>query len=179
MKRLTPLTVIILALMLVFGSVGCDKDSDNGTNNDDDGKTIVGTWVSTGNNVALLLNLIFAGNGGIDSVYADFGADQVYNVRQVNVDKTVLTYVGTYTSEKSGTGDIYKISITQTAPAAAIVEGIYEIDLSVTPHGMTYEVVQTDPPAGIAPTAAAGFGSTNGGALTPADANVQKYIRLQ
>ena len=59
------------------------------------------------------------------------------------------------------------------SPEAVRSTGIYRVDEDV----LTYEVAQTDPPlAGVTPPdAAAGFGSTNNGAL--GEANVQTYRR--
>ena len=135
---------------------------------------IVGTWVSAGDNIAPLLQQIFANT--IDSIYATFSSNQVYSVKQVQIDASTIAYEGTYTVQKSSVGNIYTISIGQTSPTVATVEGIYEIDRTQNPHFMNYEVVQTDPPAGTSATPEAGFGSTSGGVL--GETNVQKYIRL-
>jgi hypothetical protein len=171
------LLILLLSVLLVFFTSCSESDDDSGTGPDDTPDSIVGSWISTGDDVAPLLNAIFIGNGGIDTVYATFGSDNIYNVRQVNTDKTVLLYTGTYSASKSNVGEIFTISISQTSPATATVEGIYEIDFSAEPDKMTYEVVQTDPPAGTATTPEAGFGSTSGGAYEMQ--NVQKYVRTE
>ena len=128
-------------------------------------------WQSSGSNVAVLLVVLF----NTDSIYAEFHADYTYLVEQYDADGGTLVFTGTYTQEKSGTGEIYNITINQSTPAVAIAEGIFEI----TGDEMKYEIVQTDPPAGTPPTAEAGFGSTNGGTLTPPDANVQTFVRIE
>ncbi|MBL1213214.1 MAG: carboxypeptidase regulatory-like domain-containing protein [Ignavibacteriae bacterium] len=135
---------------------------------------IVGTWLSTGTNIAPLLQQLFA--NGIDSIFATFQTNQVYEVRQVQTDGSVIAYVGTYTVQKSSVGNIYTITIGQTSPSVATVEGIYEVDRTQTPQFLKYEVVQTEPPAGTPATPEAGFGSTNGGFFN--DDNIQKYIKM-
>jgi hypothetical protein len=135
---------------------------------------IVGTWLSTGTNIAPLLQSVFS--NGIDSIYATFKSNQIYEVRQVQTDGSELAYVGTYTVQKSSVGNIYTITIGQTSPTVATIEGIYEVDRTQTPDFMKYEVVQTQPQLGTPATPADGFGSTSGGAFV--DTNIQKYIRL-
>ncbi len=138
---------------------------------------IVGVWLSAGANVAPLLNTIFAGVGGVDSVYATFNSDHSYSVRQVNGDATVINYSGTYSNSKSSVGNIYTIVANQTSPSVATSEGIYEIDRTQAPHFMQYEVVLTSGTQNVAPTPELGFGSTNGGIF--GTTNVQNYIRIQ
>ena len=128
-------------------------------------------WQSSGDNVASLLVALF----NTDSIYAQFNADFTYLVEQYDADGGSLIFTGTYSQEKSGTGEIYNITIEQSTPAAATAMGIFEI----TDDEMKYEIVQTDPAAGTPPTAEAGFGSTNGGTLTPPDSNVQTFVRIE
>jgi len=135
---------------------------------------IWGRWLSTGANIAPLLQTIFSNN--IDSIYASFSPDGTYLVNQLNVDGTFLNYGGTYSVQASSVDYIYTIVITQTTPAVATVEGMFEVDLSENPNFLTYEVVQTSGTQNVPPTPAAGFGSTNGGAF--GTLNVQKYIRV-
>ncbi len=136
---------------------------------------IVGTWVSTGSNIAPLLMFAFSNN--IDSIYAIFETNQTYLVRQIDTTGNESNYEGIYTVQKSNVGKIYTITIDQTIPALATVEGMYEIERTQSPHFMQYEVVQTNPPLGTPPLPDSGFGSTSNGAFF--DANIQKYIRLQ
>jgi hypothetical protein len=138
---------------------------------------IVGEWLSAGSNIAPLLDIIFAGSGGVDTIYANFNSDKSYTVRQVNGDATVINYAGTYSNSKSNVGNIYTIVTNQTAPSVATSEGIYEIDRTQSPHFMQYEIVLTSGTQNVPPTPQAGFGSTNGGAF--GTTNVQKYIRIQ
>ncbi len=90
---------------------------------------------------------------------------------------TEATLRGTYTTSPGGaTGanaNIRNIVANQNSPTAITAVGIYE----VVGNTMRYEVAQTQPPLqGVTPpTAAAGFGSTSGGAF--GQANVQRYVR--
>lgn len=168
----------LLSLLLMFSFVfffACSNDEDNGGTNPTPTDPLVATWFSTGANVAPLLNTIFAAVGGIDTVYATFNANKTYSVKQVNKNKTVITYSGTYTATKSTIGNIYTIKLEQTTPAVATAEGIYEINTSATPNTMKYEVVQTSGTQFAPPTPAAGFGSTNGG--TFGTTNIQNYVK--
>ncbi len=134
---------------------------------------IIGEWISSGSNVAPLLVTYFQ----VDSIYARFGEDNTIFVEQFNTGNTSgipdVTYTSTFTMEKSGVGNIWNIVISQITPNAADVSGIYEI--KTDPEVLWYEVVQTSGTQNIPPTAAAGFGSTNGGAF--GDTNIQKFVR--
>lgn len=167
----------LLLLLVIAGSVfftSC-KDDETTTEPVVQKDPIIGTWISTGTNVAPLLNTIFAAVGGIDTVYATFNESKTYLVKQVNKNKTSLTYEGTYSVTKSATGDIHKISIVQTKPSAATNEGIYQIVSSANPNTMKYEVVLMSGTQNVAPTPEKGFGSTNGGAFGVL--NVQNYVK--
>jgi hypothetical protein len=127
-------------------------------------------WQSSGTNVAPLLVALF----NTDSIYAEFGANFTYTVKQYDNTGAEQVLSGTYTQTASGVGNIWTITINQSSPAAITAEGIFEI--SGDGQTMKYEIVQTEPPAGVPPTPALGFGSTNGGAL--GDINIQNYVRL-
>ena len=164
--------LLAIALMFSMALVSCSKSDDE--NNEDPQKVgIVGEWYSSKTNVApLLLSL------GIDSIYAKFNADNTYVVESFsNGAKTTLT--GTYVQEKSGVGNIWNITVNQNSPTALTSKGIVEIDATAKPYTMKYEIAQTEPAiTGVTPpTAAAGFGSTSGGAF--GQTNVQKYIKIQ
>lgn len=140
-----------------------------GTNCDPCEVGVMGKWQSSGTNVAPLLVNLFA----TDSIYAEFNTDFTYLVEQYDTSGTKLTLEGTYSQSESGEGNIWNIEVNQTAPAQLISEGIFEVNGTT----MQYEIVQTSPDIGaIPPTAAAGFGSTNGGAL--GTANVQVYEKI-
>ncbi len=167
----------LLLLLVVAGSVfftSC-KDDETTTEPVVQKDPLIGTWISTGANVAPLLNTIFAAVGGVDTVYSTFSENNSYVVKQVNKNKSFATYEGTYTVTKSTTGDIHKISIVQTKPSAATNEGIYQISSTTTPNTMKYEVVITSVGTNVPPTPEKGFGSTNGGAF--GTLNVQNYVK--
>ena len=178
-------SVKLFGLMMIFASflfVGCGKEDDKGTcsdgikNQDETGvdcggvctacrEGVQGKWKSFP--VAIILSTLS------DSIIAEFKTNNTYTVDNWKGGaKSVLT--GTYTQSKSNVGEIYNINLTQSSPSTADVVGIFEI--SADNKSMKYEVVQTNPPLGVPPTATGGFGSTNGGAL--GTINVQNYVRL-
>lgn len=164
--------LLTILLMFSMALVSCSKSDDE--NNQDPQKVgIVGEWYSSKANIAPLLATL-----GIDSIYAKFNDDNTYLVESfASGAKTTLT--GTYVQEKSGIGNIWTITVNQNSPTALTSKGIFEIDASVKPYTMKYEVAQTEPAiAGVTPPSAeAGFGSTSGGAF--GQTNVQKYIKIQ
>ena len=186
MKWMNFLFVGVLAFGLITALPSCKKDEDTATctdgiqNGDETGIDcggscapclvgLQGEWLSAGADVAPLL----AGAPfNIDSIKADFSTNLTYTVTSYSAGvATVLT--GTYIQTESGVGDIWNITVNQTAPSALTSEGIFE----VTGDNMTYEIVQTQPDIGVAPpTAAAGFGSSGGGAFGML--NIQKYVRV-
>lgn len=134
---------------------------------------IIGKWYSSGANVSLLLVTYF----GVDSIYADFKADNTYLVESFTTAGSKTTMTGTFTQAKSTTGSIWEITVSQSSPSSLISEGIFEL-YAGTDVTMKYEIAQTDPQtAGVTPpTPVGGFGSTSGGAFGLS--NVQTYIRF-
>lgn len=129
-----------------------------------------GEWVSAGEDVADILFAFL----GTDSIYANFSEDGSYLVESYDTAGVKLTFTGTAVQTASGVGNIFDIVLSQSAPVAATSTGILEVfDAAV--DSMLYEVVQTDPFAGTAPTAADGFGSSNGGNL--GNTNIQVFRR--
>ncbi|RLD58167.1 MAG: hypothetical protein DRJ01_12930 [Bacteroidetes bacterium] len=135
---------------------------------------IIGKWYSSGDNVAPLLVTYFA----VDSIYAEFKDDNTYSVEQYNSGNTSgepdFIFTGTFTIEKSTTGEIWTINLTQELPYAAEASGIFEVKQA--PEVLWYEVVQTSGTQNTPPTPEEGFGSSNGGSL--GTSNIQKYIRI-
>lgn len=163
---------IIFGMLLTLVFVSCEKSEDDGPETDPQKIGIVGEWYSSGDNVAVLLSAYLS----VDSIYAKFNQDNTYLVESF-ADGAKTTYAGTYSQEKSGTGTIWNITLNQSTPTALTSEGIFDISTATNPYTMQYEVAQTEPSIGATPpTAAAGFGSTNGGAL--GTMNVQKYIKI-
>ncbi len=134
---------------------------------------IIGKWYSTGDNVAPLLVTYFL----VDSIYAEFNDDFTYLVHQYSNGNTSTTpdiiFNGTFTIERSEVEDLWNIAIAQVEPYIADVSGIFQVKQD--PETLWYEVVQTSGTQNIPPTAAQGFGSTNGGTL--GETNIQKYVR--
>ncbi len=131
---------------------------------------IVGKWRSTGDNVAPILATYFK----TDSIVAEFKTDKSYTVtefRNGDVSQPTL-YNGTYTIEKSETGEIWKIQIAQTAPGSAEVGGIFELKADGV---LWYEVVLLTGTQNVPPTPTDGFGSTNRGIFGVT--NIQKFVK--
>jgi len=164
--------MLILSLAAALMVASCSK-SDSGTNNDKEKLSIVGSWLSQGQNVApLLLSL------GIVKIEATFKNDNTYTVVSYDTSNAAVTFEGTYSVKESNVDDIYNITINQSKPTALTSVGIFRIYESKNPREMIYEIVQTQPDIGATPpTPEAGFGSTNGGAL--GTWNVQKYVEVK
>jgi len=158
-------------LMLAVAFVSCEK-SDDDSSTDPQKIGIVGEWYSSGTDVSTLLVTYFQ----IDSIYAKFESNNTYIVKSRS-NGAITTYTGTYTQTKSGVNTIWNIVLNQSSPSAVTSEGIFDISTATTPYSMQYEVVQTSPSIGATPpTAAAGFGSSNGGAL--GTWNIQKFKKI-
>lgn len=178
MKRFLSLAVTAcVAVWIVSCAAGTDTGNNNNQQNDATGG-LVGTWVSSTENVAPLLKTFFA----YDSIVANFNAQGGYSVTSYSSKNGNGTNTGTYTVAKS-TKDtlgsaIYTIDIRQATPSVIRAQGIYHVQTSVSPARMLYEIVQTESPAGIAPTVAGGFGSSKnlmGVPLTGAFSNIQVF----
>lgn len=178
--------VKLFSLLLISSSLmltSCGKDEDKGTCSDG-----IKNQDETGVDCGGICNACPEGAHGLwksypvapvlapfaDSIIAEFKADNTYKVDSwKDGARTELT--GTYAQTKSGVGNIYNIVLNQSTPSTLTSEGILE--LSVDENSMKYEVAQTSPAVtGVTPpTAAAGFGSTSGGAF--GELNIQNYVR--
>ena len=125
-------------------------------------------WQSSGANVAPVFVAVFS----TDSVYAQFNGDHTYVMERFD-NGVKKAFEGTYVQAVSAVADIWAVALSQTAPSVITSEGIFQI----TADTMKFEVIQTNPPAGTAPTPAGGFGSSNGGAQGMNF--VQTYVRVQ
>lgn len=181
MKRFLSLAVTAcVAVWIVSCAAGTDTGNTNNQQNDATGG-LVGTWVSSSQDVAPLLKAFFAH----DSLIANFNAQGGYSVTSYSARNGIGTNTGTYTVSKS-TKDtlgatIYTIDIRQATPTVLRAQGIYVVQTSVAPARMLYEIVQTETPQGIPPTVAGGFGSSKditGRLLTGLNlSNVQVFRR--
>jgi len=159
-------------LLVVFGTQSCKKEDPIVPEPPAPINPIVGQWKSVGADVAFLLS--FAAQ--IDSIHADFKANNTYTVAARDTSGTILNYAGTYTATKSTSGNIYDVVINQSAPDERTSRGIYET-YTASPDSMKYEVVQEVPsiPGFTPPTASGGFGSTVG---VSNGWNVQRFRRI-
>jgi hypothetical protein len=134
-------------------------ESDSGADTMPEAVGLQGAWLSEGENLSPLLVMLTHAV----SIDATFGPN-TFNVDTVDDQGQMVTQLGVYTAEPSGVGNIYNITLEQNMPQAITVEGIFEVDNTVNPPIMRYEVVQTEPSVGaVAPTAEGGFGSTSFG----------------
>lgn len=165
------LFAFFLAAIALLATTGCNNDDDD---NGPDTSSIVGTWLSTGANVAPLLS---APPLNIRTITATFQSNNTYVVRSTDASGGNIEFRGTYTTTRSSSGNISTIRLEQQQPAALVSEGIFEITVVGNTTTMRYEVAQTTPsiPGVTAPTPAAGFGSTSGGAL--GNINIQTYVK--
>ncbi|NOY27957.1 MAG: hypothetical protein GXP62_18995 [Oligoflexia bacterium] len=131
-------------------------------------RALLGTWLSQGDDISPLFQSL---SFDYQSVQAVMTADCAYLVSATTNSGDQYEISGTWTADESTTpGSIVQ---TQAQPYAATAEGIWQVNADT----LTFEVVQTDPDYGfVAPTSAAGFGSTSGQGLSAGD-NIQTYQR--
>ncbi len=141
-------------------SAESDSAADTNVDTSPEPVGLQGAWLSEGDDIApILVELTHA-----VSIDATFGPD-TFNVVTVDDQGQMVTQLGVYTAEPSGVGEIFNITLEQNMPQAITVEGIFEIDNTMDPPILRYEVVQTEPSVGaVPPTAEGGFGSTSFGA---------------
>ena len=171
-------TTLLLSLTLAAGCVGmllagCGTAVDSGGGPTQE-NAIIGSWLSTGADVAPLLAGAPFNN---TKITATFNNDGTYSVVSIDTSNKELDYAGTYQIMQSGTGNIVQIRCSQVMPSTAQAEGMYQIDTTQTPARMQYEVVQTQPTNGLTPPEPdKGFGSTvyNGSQISTL---IQKYSR--
>lgn len=135
---------------------------------------LTGTWLSQGADVAPLLAGPPFNN---TSIKATFNSDGTYTVVSVDTSNKTINYAGTYVLMPTSVQGLVSITANQSMPSNAVAQGIYQIDTSVMPAHMQYEVVQTQPTNGLTPPSPEkGFGSTiyNGKQISTL---IQKYTR--
>ncbi len=174
MKSLKLVLVLTLGLCLtMFAVIGCDDDDDDNTVAppvETISDHIVGTWLSTGDNLAPLL----AGEPFLlDSIIVTFGDDNIILLEQHVIDGAWATFNGTWdVDEETFEGEIFKFTGDYTSPASFTQVGICRV-VEGTPDVFTLEAVQTVPDIGApVPTVDLGFGGT-----IYAGVNVQTYVR--
>lgn len=164
MKKL----IYLLLLLLSLSFVACSSDdNDDGGTDPVDQKAWIGTWLSTGTDVAPLLVSLF----NYDSVRVTLAEDQTVTLESHIQDGAWTTLTGVYSVTESSSGTIHVININYTAFEQ---EGILEIT-SGNPDRMKLEVVQTIPDIGAVPrTPETGFGSD----ASLGTINIQNYVRI-
>ncbi len=159
MKHLSILFILILGIFLILG---CEDDTSTGPD-ESDTDVWVGNWLSTGDNVAVLLSYYFH----YDSVKVEFTEDNTVTLETHVLDGAWTTLEGTYVITESTDLDIDAIHLIYTAFEQ---EGIIEINGDT----LRLEAVQTTPAIGATvPTPVAGFGAD----ATLGTSNIQTYIR--
>jgi hypothetical protein len=170
-----------------MGPVGSGGGDDGSTSGGQDGSqqtggdmagmtpvTVVGTWLSTGANLAKGFT---QAPFNVQSITGVFKADSTYSVTSVDMSGKMTTSAGTWTSMPSSVAGIFDFQQNQTQPSAATAKGIYQIDATQSPPMLTLEGVQVSPSLGASPpTAAQGFGSTTVNGQKTSDW-IQKYVR--
>lgn len=175
MKKLF-FTIVTVALVCSAGMFSsCSKSDEDNKEEEwvyDQAKDgLIGEWVSGGDNVAPL----FIAYNLADSAYAKFNANNTYYVETFLAGaKTVLE--GNFVQTKSDVGNIWTIKLNQTTPTALTSEGIFEVTKTGNTYLMKYEIVQTEPALGTAPTPEGGFGSSSAGVF--GEGFVQRYLRI-
>lgn len=171
-------TTLFLSITLAAAAAGmilagCGTAME-GTGTGTQQQPIIGTWLSQGADVAPLLAGAPFNNTKITATFKDDGS---YTVVSFDTSNKEIDYAGTYQIMPSTVGNIIQIRCSQVAPSTAQAEGMYQIDTSLTPARMQYEVVQTQPTNGLQPPSPdKGFGSTiyNGAQISTL---IQKYTR--
>ena len=162
---------LALTVFFVFAGCGTAMDSSTGSGGTN---ALTGTWLSQGSDVAPLLA---AAPFNDVSITATFNGDDTYSVDSVDTSNKHVTFSGTYELTPSSVSGILSITCHQVEPQTATAEGMLQIDGTVTPARMQYEVVQTQPTNGLTPPVPErGFGSTlfNG---QPINTLIQNYSR--
>jgi hypothetical protein len=169
---LLSLTLAAAVAGMMLAGCGNAVDTTGGTSSQQN--AIVGSWLSSGGDVAPLL----AGAPFNDAkITATFNNDGTYTVVSIDTSNKEIDYAGTYQIMDSGVGTIWQIRCSQVMPSTAQAEGMYQVDTTQTPVRMQYEVVQTQPTNGLTPPEPGkGFGSTvyNGDQIATL---IQKYSR--
>ncbi len=137
-------------------------------------RPVAKSWVSEGDDVAAKLA---EPPYRYVRIVATFHEDYTYDIEATDAEGGVFPSNGDFITKESTVEGITRIMLFEQSPHEFAYEGMFEIDSSVTPNVMRYEVVQVEPYAGLEPPdEEEGFGSTNGGAY--GDGYVQVYTRM-
>jgi hypothetical protein len=154
--------ILLIALMGLMLLVSCEDTKNDDNENDVD--AWIGTWLSTGDDVAPILVALFA----YDSVRVEFKDDNTLTLDSHVANGAWTSLPGTFVITESNDGDIHGFAANYTAFEQ---EGIIEIIDNV----MRLEAVQTVPDIGASvPTVAGGFGADP----TLGTFNIQTYKKV-
>ncbi len=176
-------TLLVVLVVLGLAAVpGCRGDEETATTptptpwvpETPTPRPVASNWVSEGDDVAPKLAeppLRYV------RIVATFRDDYSYTIEATDAEGEVHESSGDFVTKESTVEGIYRIMLFESSPAEVAYEGMFQVDSSVTPNRLCYEVVQVQPYAGLEPPEEeAGFGSTNGGAY--GDGYVQWYTRM-
>ena len=110
------------------GALGCDNLQRFVRIDGASGNSVVGKWLSAGDDVAPLLVNFF----NVDTVFAEFFDNNTYDVRTIDVNGVEIQFTGTYSVTPSGVGNIQNIVINQSTPSVVTSEGIFEVKTGIT-----------------------------------------------
>src|SRR5277367_4665836 len=127
----------LFAALIMAAMAGCKSDSTTAPVVVND--VVVGTWLSTGADVAPGLRVA---PFRVKQITAVFNANLTYTVTQLDSDNVITTYTGTVVTDTSSNGTIRKITANQATPSVVTSKGIYQVfDSTSTLRRMTYEII--------------------------------------
>lgn len=162
--------VYAMSALLVLGAAACGDDDDDGTGPSQQHE-LVGTWVSTGANIAPGLVAGFK----IKNIVATFNANNTYTVVSTDSANATVTYTGTWSAPSGTNGTVRAVTLNQSSPTQLTSTGIFRVSGS----NLTYEVIQTTPAIQgfAAPTVAGGFGSTSYNGVALGAVWTQRFVK--
>lgn len=149
----------VAVALMALGLVACGSDDDDGTGPQTQHE-IVGTWLSTGANIAPGLR---PAPFRTKQILATFNANNTYTVVSTDSLNATITYTGTWSAAAGTNGTVRAITLNQSTPTQLTSTGIFQVTTPTTgAKTMKYEVIQTTPAIQgfTAPTVTGGFGST-------------------
>lgn len=163
--------VYATTLVLVLGMAACGNEEDDGTGPGTQHE-LVGTWVSTGTNIAPGLR---SPTFKTKNIVATFNANNTYNVVSTDSANVNTTFTGTWSATAGTNGTVRAITLNQSTPTQLTSSGIFQ----VSGGNLTYEVIQTTPAIQgfAAPTVAGGFGSTSYNGVALGATWTQRFVK--
>lgn len=161
----------VACALIALSVVACGDDEDDGTGPDQQHE-LVGTWVSTGTNIAPGLR---TPTFKTKNIVATFNANNTYTVISTDSANVNTTFTGTWSAPAGANGTVRAITLNQSTPAQLTSTGIFQRSGT----NLTYEVIQTTPAIQgfAAPTVAGGFGSTSYNGVALGALWTQRFVR--